>query len=65
MIDKINQKIEDLRINIDELQHSSTVADKLGFLKELGFIASIMRERIDFRNFLMTLVRENKEKDLK
>ena len=34
MIDKINQKIEDLRINIDELQHSSTVADKLGFLTE-------------------------------
>jgi len=65
MIDKINQKIEDLRINIDELQHSSNVADKLGFLKELSYISSIMKERIDFRNFLMTLVRENKEKDSK
>ena len=61
MIDKINKKIGDLKISIDELHHSANVADKLGFTSELSFISHILKERIDFRNYLLDLIEKSKE----
>ena len=53
MIDKINQKIDDLVADIDDLQ------------KDLTRISTTIKEKNEFRNFLMVLIRENKEKDSK
>ena len=61
MIDKINKKIDDLKISIDELHHSANVADKLGFTSQLSFISHILKERIDFRNYLLDLIKNSKE----
>ena len=44
MIDKINRKIGDLKISIDELHYSANVADKLGFTNELSFISRVLKE---------------------
>jgi len=64
MIDKINQKIEDLREKIDRLRYHSITADKLEFKREVQFVESIIKERVDFRNFLSELVREKEEEEL-
>ena len=61
MIDKINRKIDDLKISIDELHYSANIADKLGFTSELSFISHILKERIDFRNYLLDLIKNSKE----
>ena len=61
MIDKINRKIDDLKISIDELHHNANITDKLGFTKELSFINCVLKERLDFRNFLLDLIKDSKE----
>jgi len=61
MFDKIINKINDLKISIDELHHNSIIADKLGFTRELSFINALTKERIDFRNYLLDLIKNSKE----
>ena len=64
MYNKINDKIKDLDFDNNRLQYDLNIADKLGFTSEISFINSILKERIDFRNFLLELIRSGEKNDI-